>query len=120
MEEGRHYSVIDLYNRKITLFYNTEVIAQTTQALILKEVGKSVYNPVFYFPKEDVKIKLEKEENRTSFCPIKGDASYWNIPDAYTADYFAWSYEVPLPRSKKIEGHIAFNMNYIKFTSEPI
>jgi hypothetical protein len=48
MEEKRHYAVIDDYNRKLTLKYMNEVIAETTSALILKEVGKSVYDPVFY------------------------------------------------------------------------
>lgn len=118
--EQRHYTVIDPYNRKLTLKYKDQIIAESKHALILKEVGKSVYNPVFYFPKEDVKIKLEKESQRQSSCPIKGDATYWNIPDQPTSDYFAWSYENALPRSKKIEGHIAFNTDYISIISEPL
>ena len=120
MEENRHYSVTDAYNRKLTLKYKDEVIAETTNALILKEVGKSVYNPVFYLPKEDIKIKLELEKERQSHCPIKGDATYWNVEGAYTDNYFAWSYEEVLPRAKKIKGHIAFNMEYITLVSEPV
>jgi uncharacterized protein (DUF427 family) len=120
MEEKRHYAVIDNYNRKLTLKYLNEVIAETTSAFILKEVGKGVYNPVFYLPKENVLIKLESEPNRQSHCPIKGEASYWNVASDFTDNYFAWSYEKALPRSKKIEGYIAFNMEYITLISEPI
>lgn len=120
MEEKRHYSVIDAYNRKVTLKYKNEIIAVTTNALILKEVGKSVYNPVFYLPKEDVQINLEAESGRQSHCPIKGDASYWNVEGDFTENYFAWSYEEALPRAKKIQGYIAFNMQYITFISEPV
>ena len=120
MEEKRHYSVIDPYKRKLTLKYKGEVIAETINALILKEVGKGVYNPVFYLPKEDIKIKLEAESERSSNCPIKGDASYWNVAGDYTDNYFAWSYENALPRSKKINGHVAFNLEYITLISEPI
>jgi uncharacterized protein (DUF427 family) len=120
MEEKRHYAVIDDYNRKLTLKYMNEVIAETTSALILKEVGKSVYDPVFYIPKKSVLIKLESEPNRQSHCPIKGEASYWNVEGDFTDNYFAWSYEDALPHSKKIEGYIAFNMEYITFISEPI
>jgi uncharacterized protein (DUF427 family) len=120
MEEKRHYAVIDNYNRKLTIKYLNEVIAETTSALILKEVGKSVYNPVFYLPKENVLINLESEPNRQSSCPIKGEASYWNIAGDFADNYFAWSYEDALPRSKKIEGYIAFNMEYITLISEPI
>ncbi|MBO6516731.1 MAG: DUF427 domain-containing protein [Bacteroidia bacterium] len=118
--EKRHYAVIDAYNRKLTISYNNEVIAETTEALILKEVGTSVYNPVFYLPKESLKVELENEAERNSFCPIKGEASYWNFKDEPTDQYFAWSYEDPLPRSKKVKGYVAFNPAYVTITSAPI
>lgn len=120
MEEKRHYTVIDKYHRKLTIKYKDLLIAESTNALILKEVGKGVYDPVFYVPKEDLKIKLEQDSAHKSMCPIKGTATYWNIEDDFTDEYFAWSYEDALPRSKKINGHIAFNINYITFISEPI
>ena len=120
MEEKRHYAVIDNYQRKLTLKYKGEVIAETTNGLILKEVGRGVYDPVFYLPKEDISIKLEVEKERQSHCPIKGDATYWNIEGDFTDNYFAWSYEEALPRTKKIQGYIAFNMEYITLISEPL
>ncbi len=120
MEEKRHYAIADQYQRKLIIKYKGEEIANTTQAIILKEVGKSVYDPVFYIPKEDISIQLEPEPERQSNCPIKGDASYWNVSGDFTENYFAWSYEDPLPRSKKIQGHIAFNMEYITLISEPL
>ena len=120
MEEKRHYSVIENYNRKLTIKYKNNVIAETTNALILKEVGKGVYDPVFYLPKEDILIKLELEPKRQSHCPIKGDATYWNVESDFTKNYFAWSYEEPLHRSNKINGYIAFNLEYITLISEPI
>jgi len=116
----RHYAAIDAYTRKLTLKYNDEIIAESKNALILKEVAKSVYNPVFYFPKEDIKVALVSEVNRKSYCPIKGDASYWNFKENPTSDYLAWSYEKALPRAKKIEGYIAFNLDQLTLTSEPM
>ena len=118
--ENRHYATIDEYKRKLTLKYRNEIIADSERALILKEVAKSVYDPVFYFPKEDIKVELEREPQRNSFCPIKGEATYWNCKENPTEDYFAWSYEESLPRAKKIEGYIAFNPANITFISEPI
>jgi len=117
--EKRHYAVYDNYNRILTLKKGTEIVAKTTNAIIVKEVGKGVYDPVFYIPKEDVVIPMALEEGKTSTCPIKGDASYW-MPNEKTANYFAWSYENANPRAKKIRGHIAFNMEYITLISEPI
>ena len=118
--ENRHYAVIDEYKRKLTLKYNDEIVAESERALILKEVGKSVYDPVFYFSKEDIKVELDREPQRNSFCPIKGDATYWNLKENTADDYFAWSYEESLPMTKKIEGYIAFNPAKITFISEPI
>lgn len=116
----RHYAAIDAYPRKLTLKYNNKIIAESQNALILKEVAKSVYNPVFYFPKEDIKVDLVMEAERKSYCPIKGDASYWNFKENPTSDYLAWSYEKALPRAKKIKGYIAFNLDQITMISEPM
>ncbi len=118
MAEDRHYAVIDPYNRKLTVKYKDQVIAETENAKILKEVGRSVYNPVFYFPKEDLKVELKPEADKSTHCPIKGDASYWNLADP-TPNYFAWSYEDPLPKGEKIKGLLAFNENYVTLISEP-
>lgn len=119
MEEKRHYAVIDSYPRKVSYYLGDVKIAESENALILKEVGRSVYNPVFYIPKEDLLVSLEKDESKNSYCPIKGDASYWTMKGAPKDPYFAWSYEDPLPRSKKIEGHVAFNESFLRFESRP-
>lgn len=119
MADDRHYAVIDTYDRKLTVLYEGKKIAETTDAFILKEVGQSVYNPVYYFPKESLTVELEAEPKRQSHCPIKGDASYWNLSESPTKDYFAWSYDNALPRAKKINGCIAFNPAYVSFLSEP-
>ena len=117
--EKRHYAVYDLYQRVLTIKLGDEVIAKSKNAIIVKEVGKGVYNPVFYIPKEDVIIDLNLEMGKSSVCPIKGAASYW-MPENATDNYFAWSYETPNPRAKKIAGFIAFNMEYVTLISEPI
>jgi uncharacterized protein (DUF427 family) len=114
----RHYAVYDSYPRELTIKMGEQVLAKTRHAIIVKEVGKGVYDPVFYIPKEDVLVIL-KPEDRSSICPIKGTASYW-MPETLTANYFAWSYEDPNPRVKKIKEHIAFNMDYVTLISEPI
>ena len=118
--EKRHYAVVDAYNRKLTITYRNQVIAETTNALLVKEVGASVYNQVFYLPKGSLKVELANETDRTSHCPIKGEASYWNFKENPTEQYFAWSYEEPLPRSKKIGGYIAFNPAYVTIISAPL
>lgn len=120
MDAPRHYAVIDNYSRKLTLKLGNKILVESTNAIILKEVGKTVMNPVFYFPKEDIKLDLISDPSRSTYCPIKGDASYWNVAGGPTDNYFAWSYEEALPRTKKIKGYVAFNMDYLTLESAPV
>lgn len=114
-----HYADIDPYDRKLTLKHRGSTIVQSRNALILKEVRKKVYDPVFYFPKDDLETELEKVPDMQSRCPIKGEALYWNLKDP-VEDYFAWSYEDPTSEAKEIEGYIAFNPDYVTIISEPL
>ena len=117
---NRHYAVIDTYRGKVTVRHGDTVVAESRSALNLKEVGASVYDSVLYFPKDDVDMtELAKVENKTTSCPIKGAATYWDPKDETVDPYFAWSYEEAHPMTKKIEGHIAFNPALVTFVLEP-
>jgi len=120
MNDPRHYAVIDVFNSKVTVKVGDVTIAESTKAFNLKEVGKTVYDQVLYIPKEDVAINLlSLEEGRTTHCPIKGDATYWSYNNIEAPDYFAWSYDNPLPRSKKIASCFAFNLYHVILTIQP-
>lgn len=108
----RHYAVIEPANRKVTIEYDGTVIASSDQALSLKEVAKSVLDTVYYFPLTDILVDLFPENHRQSYCPLKGDATYWNLSNP-TRDYFALSYEDPLPECRRIKQYIAFNSRHI-------
>ena len=86
--QQRHYAVIEPYNRKLTVTFENQIVAETRHAMILKEVGKSVYNPVFYIPKEDIKAKLNMEPETTGYCPIKGHANRWHLSEKETGTLF--------------------------------
>lgn len=116
---NQHYAVIDPLPRKLTLMYQGEVVAETEAAMILKEVGRTVYDPVYYIPKADIKVALAREPDTKGYCPIKGHAHRWHLKENPTNMYFAWSYEHPFPQAKKIAGHLAFNAKYVTFVSAP-
>ena len=118
--ENRHYAVIDPVKRKMTVTFRGNVIAESNEALILKEVGRSVYNPVYYFPKDALKVELNKLNGPSGFCPIKGQSTRWDLAEDPVGPYLAWSYESALPRAKKIDGHFAFNSALVTFISEPL
>ena len=53
------------------------VIADTREALTLSEAR---YPTVQYIPRKDVDMTLLARSDRTTYCPYKGDASYFSIP----------------------------------------
>ena len=62
-----------------------------------------------YFPPEAVKRDLLEPSRRTSACPWKGTASYYDIVvGSQRADAAAWYYPEPKPKAENIKDHVAF------------
>lgn len=82
------------------------VIADTTQALILKEAS---YPAVQYVPREDTNMALLARTERTTHCPYKGDANYFSInANGKSIENAIWTYETPFPAMAEIAGRLAF------------
>lgn len=81
-------------------------VADTRQALALREAS---YPLVLYIPRQDVDMsQLQRSPHRT-YCPYKGDCSYYSIPlGGDRAENAAWSYEAPYPAVAVIKDHLAF------------
>jgi uncharacterized protein (DUF427 family) len=82
------------------------VVADTRAALSLREAG---YPPVQYIPRQDVDMTLLDSTAHASYCPYKGDCSYFSIPlgGARSANA-GWSYENPYPAVMAIKEYLAF------------
>lgn len=82
------------------------VIADTTGALVLSEAN---YPAVPYFLLADVDTTLLRESSTTTYCPYKGDASYYSIagPERVVEDAI-WYYAEPYPAVAEIAGYVAF------------
>jgi len=83
-----------------------QVIADSTAALRLQEAN---YPAVLYIPRADVDMsKLQRTENMT-YCPYKGDCSYFSIPSGGDKSTNAvWSYDEPYASVSSIKQHLAF------------
>ncbi len=116
-----HYHVVSHYPYRIRVSISGRTVADTERAIVLKEVGTSVYDPAFYIPSEDVKSDLlEREDGFTTHCPIKGDASYWTFKGADEAiSRAAWSYDKPLDYSSAIAGHLGFDQRFATIEISP-
>jgi uncharacterized protein (DUF427 family) len=82
------------------------LIADTREALILQEAS---YPAVQYIPRQDVDMKLLRRTDHTTYCPYKGDCSYYSIPIGGDKSVNAvWTYESPYPSVQQIQDYLAF------------
>jgi uncharacterized protein (DUF427 family) len=82
------------------------VIADSARALVMRAPGTP---DVQYVPRADVDMQHLIRSERTTYCPYKGDASYWSIRTGRrVVDDAVWSYEVPYADVAPIAGHLAF------------
>lgn len=92
--------------RPVTVRINGEVVAQTAAALTLQE---STYPAVQYIPLADVTSSALRRSDTTTYCPYKGDASYYDVTAAgQTVADAIWTYERPYPAVAAIAGYVAF------------
>ncbi|HWX02891.1 DUF427 domain-containing protein [Collimonas sp.] len=91
---------------RIVVTLGGRIIADTRKALTLQE---AVYPAVQYIPREDVDMTLLERTEHTSYCPYKGDCSYYSIPAGGERSLNAvWSYETPYAAVAGIKEHLAF------------
>jgi uncharacterized protein (DUF427 family) len=92
------------------------LIADTREALILQEAS---YPPVQYIPRKDVDMKLLRRTDHTTYCPYKGDCSYYSIPNGGERSINAvWTYETPYPSVAQIKDYVAFYPNRVDAIEE--
>jgi uncharacterized protein (DUF427 family) len=93
-------------HNRVVVTVGGKVIADTRNALTLQE---STYPPVQYVPLENVDQSALVRTETESYCPYKGDASYYSIKvDDTTAVDAVWEYQSPYPPVADIKGHVAF------------
>jgi uncharacterized protein (DUF427 family) len=102
-----HPITIEPTGRHVTVRVNGEVVADTDAALTLQE---STYAAVQYIPLSDVNRDLLQPTDTATYCPYKGDASYYSVVTSAgdTVDDAIWTYEQPYEAVAAIQGHVAF------------
>ena len=91
---------------RVVVRVGDRVVADTTRALSLKE---ATYPAVPYVPRADVDMALLERTDHQTYCPYKGDASYYSVIPAGPAGVNAvWTYEQPYDAVADIRDHVAF------------
>jgi uncharacterized protein (DUF427 family) len=82
------------------------IVVDTRAALVLTEAS---YPPVYYLPRKDADMSLLSKTDHTTYCPYKGECSYYSIAGGGDrAKNAVWTYESPYPSAMEIKGHLAF------------
>lgn len=89
------------------VYFGKTFIADSKHARLLFENGRL---PVYYFPKEDVRMDLLKPSDHKSHSRLFGEASYWNIEvDGQVAENSVWGYENPMSPAGELEEYLSFD-----------
>jgi len=82
--------------------WNGRTIAESTETVVVEENH--------YFPPESVdRTLLRESKRRTTTCPWKGEAHYYDIlVDGKENRSAAWTYPSPKEAASHIKDHVAF------------
>jgi uncharacterized protein (DUF427 family) len=101
-----HPITIEQSGSHIVVTLAGKVIADTRHALTLREAN---YPPVQYIPRNDVDMTLLERTDHQTYCPYKGECSYYSIPVGGDRSANAvWTYEAPYAAVEQIRNYVAF------------
>ena len=101
-----HPITVQPHDGRVTVRLGDTVVADTTAALELQE---SSYPVAYYLPVADVDRALLRDSGTTTYCPYKGEASYYSVSIGdQVVDDVIWYYPQPYEAVAGIAGHVAF------------
>ena len=102
---------------RVVVQLGARTLADTKGALTLQEAS---YPAVQYLPLGDVDQALLTRSDHASYCPYKGEASYYSlVVDGDTYADAVWSYEQPYDAVADIAGYVAFYPNVVDVRTYP-
>jgi uncharacterized protein (DUF427 family) len=111
-----HPITIEPNPNRIVVTVGGRVVADTRGALTLREAS---YPGVQYVPRNDVDMTLLVRTDHATYCPYKGDCSYYSIPAGGERSVNAiWTYENPFPAVEAIKEYVAFYPNRVDSIDE--
>jgi uncharacterized protein (DUF427 family) len=101
-----HPITISRAQGKVRVTVGGKIVAESTQALRLEEKG---YPPIYYLPRGDADMSLLVRTTHSTYCPYKGDCTYYSIPvGGPKSENAVWTYEKPHEAVAGIKEHLVF------------
>jgi uncharacterized protein (DUF427 family) len=93
-------------SQRVRVEIDGRVVADSDRPVLVYETGLPVR---YYIPAEDVAMDLLEPSGTHTYCPYKGQASYWSYQDGgRVRPDVAWAYPDPLPEVALMKGHLCF------------
>lgn len=113
-----HPITITAHAGRVVVRVDGRVIADTKAALRLAEAS---YPPALYIPRSDADMSSLVRSDHHTYCPYKGDCSYFSIASGGDRGRNAvWSYEAPYPAVAAIKDHLAFYPDRARLEAEDL
>lgn len=98
--------LLERSSRLVRVVFGGAEVARSTRAWRVLETS---HPPVYYIPREDVRMEYLHPARGSSYCEWKGDASYYDLSvNGLSSPQAAWSYSSPLAPFGDLAGAIAF------------
>jgi uncharacterized protein (DUF427 family) len=102
-----HPITISQAENRVRVTVAGRIVAESARALRLEEKG---YPPVFYLPRNDVDLSLFARTTHYTYCPYKGDCTYYSIPTGGSrSENAVWTYERPHEAVASIKEYLSFD-----------
>ncbi len=106
-------------NKRLSATYQGITLAESSRAMQLRETRIA---PIYYFPREHVRMDLFERSDFVSYCPFKGNAAHYSLRVGdIAANNLLWSYEEPFDESEHIRDYVAFYPDQVEilFPDQP-
>jgi uncharacterized protein (DUF427 family) len=111
MPERRGLILFEDSPRRIRGVFEGETVVDSRRVKLLHEYA---HLPIYYFPREDVRMDLLEPTDHHTRCPYKGEASYWSVRvGGRVAENAVWGYPEPLDDAPPLAGYVAFYWNKV-------
>ncbi|MGD0554028.1 MAG: DUF427 domain-containing protein [Streptosporangiaceae bacterium] len=111
-----HPITVEPADVRVVVSAGSTVVADTAKALVLREAS---YPPAYYVPLADVDEAVLRPSQTQTYCPYKGDASYYSVagPEGEITDA-VWTYITPYDAVAEIAGYVAFYPDRVSITTK--
>jgi uncharacterized protein (DUF427 family) len=93
--------------KRIRVRFGGEWLADSTRAALLRENG---HLPVYYIPREDVRMDLLRRTDHVTSSERKGRAVYWTVRSGgRSAENAAWAYPEPGEGAEALADYVEFD-----------